>query len=160
MRERHVGERHGGVRRANSRGHAAIADVGVGEGEAGLAVVVLLRHHAVEPDDTAARVRDARLPEPIAEAPAAQVGAHDIEAEEGETGIVIDDRDGGRRLAFNLADEEALRIDRGETGGIGVARVPAFRRRPIERKRDVGGRHRADGQRRGHCDTFSSCGSA
>ena len=118
----------------------------VGELEAGLAVVVLLRHDAVEADRAAARVREPRLPHAQAEAAPAQLRAHDVEAEEGEALIVVDGGDDGGGLALVLADEEAAGIDTGEAPVIAETRVPAFRRRPVQRKRDLVRAHRADVQ--------------
>jgi hypothetical protein len=51
--------------------------------------------------------------------------------EERETRTVIDAGDGRGQSAFELADEEAFRIGRGEAGVVGEARVPAFGRRPF-----------------------------
>ena len=61
----------------------------------------------------------------------AQILSHDVETAEGETRTVIDAGDGRGRSAFELADEEAFRIGRGEAGVVGEARVPAFSRRPV-----------------------------
>jgi len=92
---------------------------------------LLLRYHAIEPDHAWASVRDGRIPNAQSVAAAAQVLSHDIETEEGETRTVIDAGDGRGRSAFELADEEAFRIGRGEAGVVGEARVPAFGRRPV-----------------------------
>ena len=70
-------------------------------------------------------MRDGRIPYAQSVAAAAQVLSHDVEAEEGETRAVIDAGDGRGRSAFELADEEAFRIGRGEAGVVGEARVPA-----------------------------------
>src|SRR5262249_26745417 len=87
-------------------------------------------------------VRHRRVPDAQAEAATAQVGAHDVEAEEGKARVVIDAGDSGRRRAIELANQEALRIDRSEAGGVGEAGVPAFRRGPVGGERNLPGPHR------------------
>jgi hypothetical protein len=89
---------------------------------------------------------DGRIPDAQAVAAAAQVGAHDVEAEKRKARVVIDAGDGGRRLAVDLADEEALRIDGCEAGRVGEARIPALRGRPVGGDGDLLGAHRADAQ--------------
>jgi hypothetical protein len=92
---------------------------------------LLLSNHAIESDHACASVRDGPVPYAQSVAAAAQVLSHDIESEEGETRAVVDAGDGRGRSAFELADEEAFRIGRGEAGVVGEARVPAFCRRPV-----------------------------
>src|ERR1700675_2585295 len=50
------------LRRIRGRDGAAVTDVGISELEPDLSVVLLLRHHAVEPDHAWASVRDGRIP--------------------------------------------------------------------------------------------------
>ena len=119
------------LRRLRGRDGAAVTDVGISELESGPPVVLLLRHHAIEPDHAWTSVRDGRVPYAQSVAAAAQVLSHDIETEEGEARTVVDAGDGRGRSAFELADEEAFRIGRGEAGVVGEARVPAFGRRPV-----------------------------
>src|SRR5258708_9989371 len=125
---------------------AAVPAVGISELEPGLSVVLLLRQHAIEPDRAWARVRDGRAPHAQSVAAGAQILAHDVEAEKGESRAVIDAGDGRGRSAVELADEEAFRIGRGEAGVVGEARVPAFGRRPVHGYRDFVRPHRADAQ--------------
>ena len=99
-------------RRARGRDGAAVTNVRIGEFEPGLPVVLLLRHHAIEPDHAWASMRDRGVPYSQPVAAAAQVLAHDVEAEEGEARAVIDAGDGRGRNAVDLADEEARRIGR------------------------------------------------
>jgi hypothetical protein len=70
--------------------------------KAGFFVVLLLRCHAIEPDHARAGMRDRRIPYPHAVAFAAQIGAHDVEAEEGKARIVIDAGDGRGRRAIEF----------------------------------------------------------
>src|SRR5262249_8760821 len=135
-----------GVWPIECRHDAAVTDIGIGEAEARLPVIVLLRHHAVEPDHAGARMRDRLLPDAQTVAAPAQIGPYDVEAEEGEAGVIVDARDGRGRLAVELADEEAVRIDRGETGGVGQSRVPGFGCGPIDRDGDFVRPHRPDAQ--------------
>jgi hypothetical protein len=86
----------------------------------------------------------ARIPYAQSIAAAAQVLSHDVEAEEGEARAVIDAGDGRGRSAVELADQEAFRIDRGEAGVVGEARVPAFGCGPVHRYRDFVRPHRPD----------------
>jgi hypothetical protein len=60
----------------------AVANIGVGEFEPRLLVVLLLRHHAVEPDGAAVGMGDGGIPDAQSVAAAAQVRAHHVEAEE------------------------------------------------------------------------------
>ena len=79
-------------------------------------------------------------------AAAAQITPHDVEAEEGESLVVIDAGDGRGRRAIELADQKALRVDGGEAGGVGEARIPAFRRRPVGGDGDLVRPHRPNAQ--------------
>ena len=73
-------------RRSIGRGcGAAIADIRIGVNEAGLFVVALLRHDAIEPDHARARMRDRRIPDPKSVAAAAKFRPHDVEAEKRES---------------------------------------------------------------------------
>jgi hypothetical protein len=92
---------------------------------------LLLRQHAIEPDHAWARVRDGRIPDAQSVPAPTQILSHSVEMEERETRTVIDAGDGRGQSAFELADEEAFRIGRGEAGVVGEARVPAFGRRPV-----------------------------
>ena len=135
-----------GSRRLRGCDGAAVTDVGIGKLETGFPVVLLLRHHAIEPDHAWTGVRDGRVPYPQSIAAAAQIRANDIETEEGEARTIIDAGNGRGRFAFDLADEEALRIDRGEAGIIGKTRIPAFGRGPVHGDRDFVRPHGADVQ--------------
>ena len=77
-------------------------------------------------------MRNRRIPDAQAITAAAQIRAHDVEAEEGEAAVVIDAGDGRGRCAVELADQEAAGVDAGKAGCIGKARVPAFRRCPVD----------------------------
>ena len=66
-------QRNDALRRRRSCDRAAIADIGVGEPEAGLPVVLLLRHHAVEADHAAGCMRDRGVPDAQAKPAAAQI---------------------------------------------------------------------------------------
>jgi hypothetical protein len=92
---------------------------------------LLLRQHAIEPDHAWAGVRDGRILYAQSVPAPAQILSHSVEMEERETRTVIDAGDGRGQSAFELADEEAFRIGRGEAGVVGEARVPAFGRRPV-----------------------------
>jgi hypothetical protein len=105
------------------RDGAAVADIRISKLEAGPPVVLVLRHHAVEPDHSCASVRDGRAPKAKSYA-TAQILPHDVEAK--ATRTVIDAGDGRGRGAVELADEEAFRIGRGEAGVVGEARIPAW----------------------------------
>jgi hypothetical protein len=144
-RERDRVERNDIDRRSRWRGDdAAIADIGVSKLEAGLSVIVLLRHHAVEADHASARMRDRRVPDAQAVAFVAKIRSHDVEAEEGEAIVVVDAGDGRDRLAVDLANEKAVRVGDRETGGVGEARIPALRRGPLDGDGDLLGAHIAD----------------
>ncbi|MGC0394380.1 hypothetical protein ABIF91_006766 [Bradyrhizobium sp. USDA 241] len=89
-------------------------------------------------------MRDGCVPDAQAMARAAKALAHDVEAEEGESLVVIDAGDGRDRLAVDFADEEALRIGDGEAGGIGKARIPSLGRGPVDGEGDFVGAQIAD----------------
>lgn len=76
----------------------------------------------------------------------AQVGPHDVEAEEGEAVIVVDHRNGRSRGAVELADVEALRIGRGKAGGVVQSGIPALRGRPVAGEGDLAAVHHANGE--------------
>jgi hypothetical protein len=84
---------------------------------------LLLRQHAIEPDHAWAGVRDGRIPYAQSVPAPAQILSHGVEMEERETRTVIDAGDGRGQSAFELADEEAFRIGRGEAG---VVARPGF----------------------------------
>ena len=132
--------------RMRGRNGAAVADIRISKLEPGPPVILLLRHHAVEPDHPCASVRDGRAPYAKSVAAPAQILPHDVEAEEGEARTVIDAGDGRGRSAVELADEEAFRIGRGEAGFVGEAWIPAFACCPIHRYRDFVRPHRPDAQ--------------
>jgi hypothetical protein len=71
-------------------------------------------------------VLDGRVPYAPTVATAAQVLSHDVEAEEGDARAVVDAGDRRDQSAVEFADEEGFRLGRGEAGGVGEARVPAF----------------------------------
>src|SRR5262249_7247456 len=125
---------------------AAVADVPVSELESRFSIVALLRHDAVESDGAGPGMGDGRIPNAQAVAAAAQIGAHDVETEERESAIVIEAGDGRGGHPVELADEKAVAVDAGKAGGIGEARIPAFRRRPIERDGDLFGPHGTNAQ--------------
>src|SRR5262249_25397846 len=132
-RQRDFGERDDTRALRIRRGDGtAVAHIGIGELEPRLLVVLLLRHHTIEPDHACTSVRNSGVPYAQSVAAAAQIFPYDVEPEEGEARAVIDAGDGGGRSAVELADEKAARIDRGEAGGVGEARVPAFGRRPVD----------------------------
>jgi hypothetical protein len=57
------GQRHdASLRCIRGRDDAAVTDVGISELEPGLSVVLLLRHHAIEPDHAWPGVRNSRIP--------------------------------------------------------------------------------------------------
>src|SRR5690606_10442359 len=65
-----------------------MADIAIGQREAGFAVVVLLIDHAVEADVAALQLRHRRLPDVESEATAAMIRMHDVETDEAETRAV------------------------------------------------------------------------
>ncbi len=75
----------------------------------------------------------------------ARHGPADIEAEEAEILAVGDDRDAGDRLVAEEAHQEAVRIGGEEGVGVVEAGVPSFRRRPFDRRCEVGWAHRTNG---------------
>src|SRR5262249_61707632 len=89
---------------------------------------------------------DGGVPHLQAVATPAQIGPHDVEAEEGEPRVVIDARDGRRRASIELADQKTVRIDGGETGAVSKAGIPALGRRPVDGELDLLGPHRANMQ--------------
>src|SRR5262245_20097157 len=89
-------------------------------------------------------MRDGRVPDAQAVAAAAQVGAHDVEAEEGDAIIVVDAGDRRGRRAVELADEESAWIDRGKAGSIGDAGIPPLSGGPVCGKHDLVRPHGAD----------------
>ena len=89
-------------------------------------------------------MRDGCVPDAHAVTVAAQLRPYDVEAEEGEAGVIVDAGDGRRRLAAELPDQKTLRVHGGEARGVRAAGIPAFRRRPIGGKRDLVRTHRAN----------------
>src|SRR5204863_8801765 len=108
-----------GLRSIRPRDDAAVSDVGISEFESGLLVVLLLRHHAIQPDHATAGMGDSRVPDTQSVAAAAQIFAVDIETVKGEARAVIDAGDGRGRRTVEFADQETLRIGHGEARSIG-----------------------------------------
>src|SRR6185369_16772022 len=124
----------------------AVADVGISETEAGSPVIVLLRGHAVEPDDARTSMRHRRLPEPQPVAMPAQIRTHDVEAEKGEAIVIVDTGYGSDRHAVTLGQEKAVGIDHGEAGSIGQTGIPALGCRPVEGQGNLVWAHWPDGE--------------
>jgi hypothetical protein len=82
-------------------------------------------------------MRHAGLPQAPAVASTAQGCAHNVEPEKGKSVIIVDNGDGGRRLAIDLAKQEAYGIDGRKAGCVGEPGVPALRCRPINGKRNL-----------------------
>lgn len=152
---------HGGERHAGQRNHARVVHGRRGalalephvpprQRETGLAVVVLLRDHAVQPDLPSGRRGHAVLPERPAEAAAAPFGQHDVQPQEGERAAVPDHGERCDRPLVQQADEEAAGVRRMEALRILQSRIPAFHRRPLDRERDLLARHGAAAVARGH----------
>ena len=109
----------------------------MGDGEAHPAIIRLLRRDAVEPDGPLAGPLDRRAPDGDPVALAAQLRPDDVAAEEREPLVVADQRDRGRWLPVEPAQQEPLGI-RGQEGlGVAEARVPALGRRPVEDQSDL-----------------------
>jgi hypothetical protein len=145
-RERDVPEVDQTLRRRRDSRHAAEANIAVGENKAGFAVIVLLGHHAVEADRPRTGMGNGRLPGGQPMTAPAQVGPHDVEAEEGEAVVILHHRNGRSRGAADLADMEAVGIDGGKAGGVLQAGIPALRRRPVAGEGDLAAVHHANGQ--------------
>src|SRR6185369_9282395 len=97
-------------RRLGVEDRALVADVVPGVAEARLAIVRLLRHHAVEPDGAAGQPRHAGAPVLDAKTFSAHHRAGDVETEKAERLAVFHDRDAGDRLAVEPADQEGAGI--------------------------------------------------
>jgi hypothetical protein len=115
----------------------AIADVAVGEGEARLRIVGLLRDDAIEPDGAVRQFSDAGLPYLHAVALAAEIRMTDIEAEEGEIRPVADDRDAGRRPVVDDTKQESVGICGCKSRNVVEARIPALGFGPADDQRDL-----------------------
>src|SRR5205823_234828 len=133
---------HAGRRPRHASASAAVADIGIGEPESRLAIVLLLRHYAVEPDGARAGMCDRPVPDTQPIAAAAQVTPHEIEAEECEGAIVMETGNGRGRRALELANEKPLGIDSVETRGVAQPGIPAFTRAPIHGDGDLRRPHR------------------
>jgi hypothetical protein len=118
----------------------------VGESEAGFPIILLLGHDAVEADDARTGMGDAGAPSVQSIAAPAQVGPYDVEAEEGETIVVVHHRNGRSRDAVQFADKEAGGVDAGKAGGVVQPGIPAFRGRPVAGDRDLAAVHHANDQ--------------
>ena len=96
------------------------------QGEAGAAIVGLLRHHAIQPDAPARQVPHGALPQRQAKAAAAMLRPDDVATEEAVRRAVAHHADAGDRGAVQLAEPEAAGV--GGPEGLGVLRagVPAF----------------------------------
>src|SRR5437870_2082394 len=147
FRQRH----HAGRRPRHASASAAVADIGIGQPESRLAIVLLLRHYAVEPDGARAGMCDRPVPDTQPIAAAAQVTPHEIEAEECEGAIVIETGNGRGRRALELANEKPLGIDSVETRGVAQPGIPAFTRGPIYGDGDLRRPHRANAQLTSAC---------
>jgi len=121
-----------------------MADVGVGQAEAGFHVVALLRHHAVQADGPAFQVGQAGLPDLQAVALAAVLGFDNIEAEKAEPVGVFHHGNDGDGFVVQQADEEAIRVGGVEAVRIVQAGVPAFRCGPVDGEIDFGAGHGSD----------------
>jgi hypothetical protein len=128
-------------------GDSAMADVAVGEHEAGLGVVLLLIDDAVETDGAVAKTSNACVPDlrPVLAPTMVRVG--DVKAEEAEVTVVRHYGDGGDGVLAEPADQEAARIGIVEGVGIQMAGIPALSRRPVEQDVQVPARGRPDRQR-------------
>ena len=74
----------------------------------------------------------------------------DVEAEKAEIIAVAGGGDAGDRLIVAAGHEEGAGVGSVERGRIVQAGVPAFGRRPVDGKVDLGAGHRADESRSGH----------
>ncbi len=108
------------------------------------AVVVLLRHHPVEPDGARAELRHRRLPHLPPQPAAPVLRPADVEPEEPEVLAVPHRRDAGDRRALDPAHQETARIRRQERRRVAQARVPPLSRRPVERRLQIRLRHRGN----------------
>src|SRR6516164_692490 len=116
--EWHIYQRYRRGRGIERRHAAAITNVFVGEFKAGFAIIVLLRHYAVQSDCARPGTRYAGLPDAKAQPTPAQMRPHDIEAEEREVLVVIHQGENGSRRARELAEQEPVR-----SGGCKTASV-------------------------------------
>ena len=96
---------------------------------------------AVEPGIAIADIVEARFGERQSKAPAPVSGIDDIEAAKCEVVVVDGHRHARDRAAVKHAHEEAVGIDRVETGGVAQPRVPAFRGGPVDDRLDARKRH-------------------
>ncbi len=103
-----------------------MADVVPGRAEARLAIVGLLRHHAVEPDIATLQTGHAGAPDLDAKTFSARLGPGDVEAQEAQRLAVLHDGNADDRLAVEAADAEGARVGSKESVGIGIARIPAL----------------------------------
>src|SRR5690606_16680463 len=87
-----------------------VAHVAPGQFEAGLAVVVLLRRHAVEPHRAAGQALHAGAPQRAAVASPAMLRMHDVEAEKAEALVVTHHRDRRHRLVTDAPDKKTLGV--------------------------------------------------
>src|SRR5262245_19432610 len=125
---------------------AAVTDIGIGQFETGLFVVLLLRHHAIEPDHAWTSMPNGGVPYTQSVAAAAHIFPYNVQAEESEARGVIHARYGCGWHAVQFANKEALRIHQAEAGGIKKARIPAFGVRPVDRNCDFVRPHGPDAQ--------------
>ena len=89
---------------------APVTDIRIGEFETGLFVVLLLRHHTIEPEHPRTSVGEGRVPYVQSIAAATQIFSHDVQAKEGESSAVIDAGDRRGWSAFEFANQETIRI--------------------------------------------------
>ena len=123
---------------------ARVADVAPGEREPGLAIVVLLCWDPVEPDQVPGEALHALRPHAPADAVAAPLGHHDVEADEAEAAVVRHGAQAARDPAIDFGDQEAVRVRRREAVRVVQARVPALACRELDREIDLVAAHRPD----------------
>ncbi len=130
-------------RRRFATAHSFIADVVVGEREAGFFIIGLLRQNAVQTDIARTQIVCRRLPYFQTVAQPAQLRLDDIEAHETEAGVVSHRRQRRHRLAFQHPNQKAVGIGAVKAFGVVVARIPSFSRRPTHRHLEFAPRHPA-----------------
>ena len=122
-----------------------IAKVLPRELEAGLAIVVLLRRNAVEPDQMPRQPLHSLGPQAPADALAAPLRHDDIQADEAEATLVGHRAQASCEAAIDFGDQEAAGVGLEEAMCVMQAGVPALARREIDRQVDFVTAHGSNG---------------
>src|SRR5690349_11027925 len=93
-----------------AHGYAFVTHIAIGEIEARLAIVALLRNYAVEADRATGEMCESGVPQRNPATLSSIRRLDDVQTEESERRVVLDDGDRGDRFVVQDADEKSIRV--------------------------------------------------